>query len=163
MNSNIKIIDNFLEDNVFTRIQNIVMGDYFPWYFNDFKSDGYGTNNYQFTHTIVKNDMILSSYFPVIYDAFFAKLGIKKVLRVKLNLTTRTENLFNHGFHVDTLLKSKTAVFYVNTNNGKTVFKNGEEVNSVANRVVIFDTDLEHAATSHTDEKTRVVVNFNYE
>ncbi len=159
----IKVIDNFLEDNVFTSIQTHVMGDCFPWYFNDFKSDGYGTNNYQFTHTIVKDDMILSSYFPVIYDAFFAKLGVKKVLRVKLNLTTRTENLFNHGFHVDTLIKSKTAVFYVNTNNGKTVFKNGEEVNSVANRVVIFDTDLEHAATSHTDEKTRVVVNFNYE
>ena len=54
MNSKIKIIDNFLEDNVFTRIQNIVMGDCFPWYFNDFKSDGYDTHNYQFTHTIVR-------------------------------------------------------------------------------------------------------------
>ena len=159
----IKVIDNFLEDNVFTGIQPNVMGDCFPWYLNDYRSEGNPLYDYQFTHTIVKDDMILSSYFPVIYDAFFAKLGIKKVLRVKLNLTTRTENLFNHGFHVDTLLKSKTAVFYVNTNNGKTVFKNGEEVNSVANRVVIFDTDLEHAATSHTDEKTRVVVNFNYE
>ena len=159
----IKVIDNFLEDKVFTGIQTHVMGDSFPWYFNNYRSEANPLYSFQFTHTIVKNDMILSSYFPVIYDAFFAKLGIKKVLRVKLNLTTRTENLFNHGFHVDTLLKSKTAIFYVNTNNGKTVFKNGEEVNSVANRVVIFDTDLEHAATSHTDEKTRVVVNFNYE
>ena len=50
----------------------------------------------------------------------------------------------------------------MNTNNGKTIFKHGEEVNSVANRMVIFDSNLEHAATSHTDEKTRVVVNFNY-
>ena len=50
----------------------------------------------------------------------------------------------------------------MNTNNGKTIFKHGEEVNSVANRMVIFNSNLEHAATSHTDEKTRVVVNFNY-
>tara|TARA_R100000329_G_scaffold63011_1_gene56122 strand:- start:284 stop:796 length:513 start_codon:yes stop_codon:yes gene_type:complete len=162
--SKIKIIDNFLEENVFKDIQSHVMGDQFPWYLNDYRSEGNPLYSFQFTHTIITDGTtILSSYFPVIYDAFFAKLGIRRVLRAKLNLTTRTEQLFNHDFHVDTLIKSKTAVFYVNTNNGKTVFKNGEETNSVANRMVIFDSDLEHAATSHTDEKTRVVVNFNYE
>ena len=36
MNSKIKIIDNFLEENTFIGIQNFVMGDEFPWYFNDF-------------------------------------------------------------------------------------------------------------------------------
>ena len=42
-------------------------------------------------------------------------------------------------------------------------FKNGDKVESVANRVVIFDSKLQHQAVSCTDEKVRVVINFNYE
>ena len=160
MNSNIKIIDNFLEDNVFTRIQNIVMGDYFPWYFNDFKSDGYDTHNYQFTHTLIREGEFQSEFIQHM-DSFFKRLDVKEAFRIKMNLTTRTEKLFNHLYHTD-FKDCTTAIFYMNTNNGKTIFKHGEEVNSVANRMVIFNSNLEHAATSHTDEKTRVVINFNY-
>ena len=84
MNLKIKIIDNFLEDNVFTRIQNIVMGDYFPWYFNDFKSDGYDTHNYQFTHTIVREGEVQSDFFQYM-DPFFKGLEVKDIIRVKMN------------------------------------------------------------------------------
>ena len=160
MRSNIKIIDNFLEDTVFKGIQNFVMGDYFPWYFNDFKSDGYDTHNYQFTHTIVREGGVQSDFFQYM-EPFFKGLEVKEIFRVKMNLTTRTEKLFNHLYHTD-FKDCTTAIFYMNTNNGKTIFKHGEEANSVANRMVIFNSNLEHAATSHTDEKTRVVVNFNY-
>ena len=156
MNLKIKIIDNFLEEDVFIGIQNIVMGDYFPWYFNDFKSDGYDTHNYQFTHTIVREGEVQSDFFQYM-DPFFKGLEVKEIIRVKMNLTTRTEKLFNHLYHTD-FKDCTTAIFYMNTNNGKTIFKHGED----ANRMVIFNSNLEHAATSHTDEKTRVVVNFNY-
>ena len=37
------------------------------------------------------------------------------------------------------------------------------KIKTVANRLVIFDPELEHAAFSLTDEKSRVVINFNYE
>ena len=94
-------------------------------------------------------------------DSFFKGLDIKEIFRIKMNLTTRTEKLFNHLYHTD-FKDCTTAIFYMNTNNGKTIFKHGEEVNSIANRIVIFNSNLEHAATSHTDEKTRVVINFNY-
>ena len=121
---------------------------------------------------------------PVIENkiAFFEKLSIKaskdllkkdrkdagalkvkkEIFRIKINLTMRTEKLFNHVYHIDLPNKCTTAIFYVNSNNGKTIFKQGDEVDSVANRMVVFNSDLEHAATSHTDEKTRVVINFNY-
>ena len=57
----------------------------------------------------------------------------------------------------------KTAVFYINTNNGYTEFKNGVKVHSVANRVCIFDSNLEHRGTTHSEGgHQRVVVNFNY-
>ena len=58
----------------------------------------------------------------------------------------------------------KTAVFYINTNNGYTEFENGVRVNSVANRVCIFDSNLRHRGTTHTEgDNQRIVVNFNYD
>ena len=57
----------------------------------------------------------------------------------------------------------KTAVFYINTNNGYTEFENGVRVNSVANRVCIFDSHLKHRGTTHSEgSNQRIVVNFNY-
>ena len=32
----IQVIDNFLEKEVFNNIKNIILGDNFPWYYNDF-------------------------------------------------------------------------------------------------------------------------------
>ena len=57
----------------------------------------------------------------------------------------------------------KTAILYINTNNGWTEFKNGGKVKSVANRMIMFDTTLLHRGVSCTDEKRRIVVNFNWE
>ena len=159
----IEVIDNFLEEDVFKEIEKILMGDKFPWFFNDFKNDDNDINNFQFTHTVVRGNGNIESKFIQYMKPFFDKLNIKKIFRIKINLTTRTEKLFNHLYHTDVSFQCTTAIFYINSNNGKTIFKNGEEVNSVANRMVIFNSNLEHAATSHTDEKTRVVINFNYE
>ena len=159
----IKVIDNFLEEDNFKEIEKILMGDKFPWFFNDFKNDDDDINNFQFTHTVVRGNGNIESKFIQYMKPFFDKLNIKKIFRIKINLTTRTQNLFNHLYHTDVSFQCTTAIFYINSNNGKTIFKHGEEVNSVANRMVIFNSNLEHAATSHTDEKTRVVINFNYE
>ena len=58
---------------------------------------------------------------------------------------------------------STTAILYINTNNGYTKFKKGGKVKSVANRMLIFDSQLEHAGVTCTDALRRVVVNFNYD
>ena len=159
----IEVIDNFLEEDNFKEIEKILMGDKFPWFFNDFKNDSDDINNFQFTHTVVRGNGNIESKFIQYMKPFFDKLNIKKIFRIKINLTTRDHNSFNHLYHTDVSFQCTTAIFYINSNNGKTIFENGEEVNSVANRMVIFNSNLEHAATSHTDEKTRVVINFNYE
>ena len=159
----IKVIDNFLEEDIFKEIEKILMSDKFPWFFNDFKNDSDDINNFQFTHTVVRGNGNVESKFIQYMKPFFDKLNIKKIFRIKINLTTRTQKLFNHLYHTDVSFQCSTAIFYINSNNGKSIFKNGEEINSVANRMVIFNSNLEHAATSHTDEKTRVVINFNFE
>jgi len=50
----------------------------------------------------------------------------------------------------------------LNTCNGWTKFKKGGKVDCVANRVVIFNSNLEHAGITCTDQKRKVVINFNY-
>ena len=50
----------------------------------------------------------------------------------------------------------------MNTNDGKTLFENNKEVNSVANRIVIFANSLKHTGTTHTNNKYRIVLNINY-
>ena len=59
----------------------------------------------------------------------------------------------------------QAAIYYVNTNNGYTEFKDGEEVRkveSVANRMVFFDAELSHRGVSATDTRYRCVINFNW-
>jgi hypothetical protein len=82
------------------------------------------------------------------------------IVRIRANLTA-PEKPKLVGFHVDDFFNGRTAVYYLNTNNGKTVFKNGIEVNSVANRLLVFDSKLEHSPIFSTD-KNRIVINFNY-
>ena len=91
------------------------------------------------------------------------------LLRIKANLLTRTPKIIENEFHVDLTdlseEKSKqvtTSIFYVNTNNGYTEFEDGTKVESVANRLVTFPANMKHTGTFCTDEKTRVVINFNY-
>ena len=62
---------------------------------------------------------------------------------------------------LSTFVPSSTSIFYMNTNNGYTKFEDGTKVESVANRMVTFPANMKHAETSCTDEKIRVVINFN--
>ena len=42
-------------------------------------------------------------------------------------------------------------------------FKKGGKVKCIENRLVTFDSNLEHAGVTCTDKKRKVVINFNYE
>ena len=92
------------------------------------------------------------------------------LLRITANLLTRLPTLIENPFHSDLrkLLQEEeqkqwtTSIFYINSNNGYTEFEDGTQVESVANRMISFSTNLKHRGTTCTDEKTRVVINFNY-
>ena len=85
------------------------------------------------------------------------------IARVKLNCTTATHVPFVGGFHTDYTGGNKftTYVFYLNTNNGGTKFETGEFINSVENRLVVFDGMTPHSGVTATDTKGRFVLNMN--
>ena len=158
----LQVIDNFLPSYQFKEILNIIMGkdSSFPWYWSDqicYDGDPF----FQFYHSFYNEKTGESKSYSLL-NIFNSKLQIRRIRRVAASLTSRT--VFNRktGYHID-YPDIRTAIFYLNTCNGYTKFKGGGKVKSVANRIVIFNSNLKHQAVTCTDEKRRVVINFNYE
>jgi hypothetical protein len=67
-----------------------------------------------------------------------------------------------HNDELSENAKITTGIFYVNTNNGKTIFDTGEEISSEENKYIEFDSRKLHTGTTCTNQKRRMVINFNY-
>lgn len=159
------IINNFLPISDFENLKkNILYNDSFPWYFNDGVNTDYD-GHFQFTHTFYKDHRIYSNLFDFI-NPILLKLEINSLLRIKANLTTKSEKIIEHGFHSDFKFKKNiictTAIYYLNNNNGYTKFKDGTKILSEENKLIYFNSDLEHLGTNCTDQNSRVVINLNY-
>jgi hypothetical protein len=161
-----EIIDNFLDKSSFNNLKEAMLSNDFPWYYNDGVVNLGDTrlNQYQFTHTFYKDHFPFSQFFEAI-NPIIKKINPVALIRVKANLNTRTEEIFEHGYHADYInppSNQRTAVFYLNTNNGFTIFEDGTKIESVENRLVSFKTPLLHTGTTCTDVNRRVLINFNY-
>jgi hypothetical protein len=155
----IKIIDNFLEKQYFNELEDTILGPMFPWFFQKgivSPYDGYS----QFIHLFYTDYEPKTKYFGLIFP-IFEILGASSVVRSKANLLIKTDNIIQHDFHSDHP-DCTTAILYLNTNNGKTIFEDGTEVESIANRLIVFNSNQKHTGTTCTDEYNRVVINFNY-
>ena len=156
----IEVIDNFLPEEEFNSIQSFMMGGEFKWFYANgraFADDG----EFHMTHMFFQPEVGSNSEHLNMWNNFMQQVGAKKCERIKANLMFKTPTSVSSIFHTD-YPDMKTAVFYINTNNGCTEFENGVRVKSVANRYLSFDTSLNHRAISCTDELRRIVVNFNY-
>ena len=166
---NVKIIDNFLSPAEFGALRSSMLSTAFPWNFTPMKvskvdSDDELTKYYNFQnyHLFYGNGIPQSTYFNVLSDVLI-KINPAALIKIKANLTTRTTRVIKSSWHVDNTYKnSTTAVFYLNTNNGFTFFKDGSKVESVENRLVTFPSSLIHAGTTSSDTDYRAVINLNY-
>ena len=144
------------------------MGQDIFWnYTTEVDYDSVESKTFMFYH-MFQNAIPCSPYFEKI-TPLLVKINPISLLRIKANLLTRTPNIIENTFHVDgagypeeRLKQLTTSIFYVNTNNGYTKFEDGTKVESIANRMVTFPSNMKHKGTSCTDERTRVVINFNY-
>ena len=89
-------------------------------------------------------------------------MDVKALVRIKANLNPVSDKLIQYDKHKDQEhFSCKGAIYYVNNNNGYTMFDN-EKVESKENRIVFFNTETPHSGTNSTDCKNRMVINFNY-
>lgn len=168
LNKNIKyeVIDNCFSPSIFQQLKDIILNNNkFTWRFiatkSGFESEA-DIENFQFVH-MVYDDEPVSEYFNIIKELLEHRLNIEQWVRIKVNLTTPTKEIYQFAYHKDVdNTNCKTAVLYLNTNDGYTAFPNGEKVLSVENRLVMFDSSIWHAGSTSTNIKNRVVLNLNF-
>ena len=163
-----KIQDNFLPQEQHEHIRKTMMGADFPWFYNSSVIHGIDEDNDisdrgQFTHAfLVKNDKLISHQFDLI-KPLLDNLKGSEIFRIKSNLQLRTESIEKTGWHDDGFGDCTTSIYYINSNDGVTEFEDGSLVDSVANRMVSFNGRTKHRGSTHTNTKTRVLINLNYQ
>ena len=161
------VIDDFLPEDDFSSLKQSLLSPNFNWNFNDtIASANSNPDNFQFVHNFfsITNPYLekpLSKQSYILKPLLF-KLQPHHILRVKANLRPRTPSPVLSDWHTDLNLNQTTAIFYLNSNNGYTLFKDNTKVYSVQNRILIFDGHLQHCGASCTDQKARVLININY-
>jgi hypothetical protein len=161
-----RVIDDFLDREAFLRLRSALEAPAFPWSQSRILStQASGQQNRQLVHGFFldrRGVLYRSPAFPLVQPVV-ARLGPAKLIKVKANLTGRQESHVEYGLHVDTRRPgAMTAILYLNTNDGYTVFEDGEQVASVANRAIVFDAARRHTGASCTDVPSRLVLNLNF-
>ena len=84
-----EVIDNFLPEEQFKMLRNILVSSYFPWYYIDRQSYTSTENSFQFFHNFYREGDSPSEYYSIIQPCL-QKLG-GKLSRAKAVLTPKSE------------------------------------------------------------------------
>jgi len=163
-----KIIDNFLEKEDFFKFKEIIFDTKnTPWFYrnsqikesqDDVDDIGYFSLNF---FNDFNNDFNQFNYF---LHKIYKKLKCKAIIQSRANLLLRQDKIKKLYFHTDYSFKCTTSIFYMNTNNGATILDKNKKIkiDSIENRMVIFDSQIEHCALIQSDTKRRILININY-
>tara|TARA_Y100000052_G_scaffold1017_1_gene871 strand:+ start:429 stop:989 length:561 start_codon:yes stop_codon:yes gene_type:complete len=175
----LKIMDNFLDEEDFKYLVDMFSHQETPWYYtpgisdDDSSAQYSGSNpldNFMFAHMIYSDYQPRSNCYQKLYDMIIPKLvnnigmDFNVMTRMKANMYPRTSEVNIHPWHVDTshqpLLRG--ALLMLNTCDGYTGFIDGTQVDSVGNRMVLFDATEKHHSTSCSNAPVRLTLNINY-
>jgi|TARA_R100000426_G_scaffold48643_3_gene35976 hypothetical protein len=157
-----KIIDNAIEKEQFNDLKLLMFSKHFPWFYSPtVTAESQRDKLFYFTHLFYQDYSKNSEYFNLLLP-ILAILKPNAIVRIKGNLYPNLGKKVQNDFHEDFEYSHKNALFYINDNNGPTVFKSGQKVESKENRLLIFDSKKAHASTYCSDEKVRININFNY-
>ena len=159
-----KIIDNVLPKEEFDNIKNNILDPSFPWHLvnqiTDEKEDLPTHASFYFSHMFWFEFHIEPA--SQMFTPLLKLMDCHAVVRIKANCYPSTPERIIHDRHVDYSFSHKGAIFYLNTNNGLTILEDKIEVESIENRLLLFDPSKMHASTTCTDTQCRINVNFNY-
>ena len=161
-----EIKDNFLVKKDLTQLENLIYNN-FPWYLNKEQVTG-ADDGCWLSHILYDEDVPKSDLYNPIIKIFKGYLKYVTLCRLNVNLLLRKETPSVSDFHTDCdwdfkdEKKLTTAIFYLNTNNGATEFEDGNRIDSIRNRLIVFPAYASHRAIGQTDESKRIVFNFNF-
>ena len=162
-----KVIDNFLPDDVFANIYKVVMEQNLNWSFANyvaFLDEKKEPWNYFYSHMVYDDDRPYSTLYDVVFP-FVQQVHtvepLRSCMRIIVNAYPHTPELKSHQKHTDFDFAHKGAILYLNSCDGYT-WCQGEKVYSVANRVLLHDPSIPHYSTTTTTDQRRVIINLNY-
>lgn len=161
-----KVIDNVLPRHEFNYIKNLMMSVDFSWNLNLSVTDSIknepitNTASYYFTHTFW--DKFHTTPDAMMFANLLNSLGVKAISRIKGNCYPSTDKLIHHKNHVDYEFPHRAAILYINSNDGLTILEDEIEIESVENRLLVFDASRIHRSTTCTNAPCRINVNFNF-
>jgi hypothetical protein len=187
MKKYIKVIDNFLPQEMFDEVQqHVTYNEVVDWIFMENRWYSFEktselmqvlnltekiipTNLVQMIHSLYNKNGFVTS-FPDVYgkvlEYFHNSFEIEILITAKLNMTFPFEENYLTGFHTDFQYENtpnyKTAIMYLNDNDGYTLLEDGTKIEAKSNRIVIFDGTTQHCGTTCTDENKRITLNLNY-
>lgn len=166
-----EIIDNFLSDQEFKKVKSEFVDSEVEWYYNSAVSSAEedGCNNYwnwYFTHSVYYFDVPQSSKYNLLDKIFKYKFHkrspFRSWIRIRANWYPFTPDIKEHQPHSDYIFDHNSAVFSLNTCDGFTRMSNGDIINSVENRLVIFNGKEIHNSSTTSNSKYRMNINFNW-
>ena len=175
--SDITVIDNFLDKDDFIELKEIWTHENTTWNLTPGISADDSTNaiknpldNYMFNHLVYKDNRIFSDAFEKVYSILHPHMNemfgnaFRVITRIKVNMYTRTHEVQNHPWHVDSqdIVGLRGLLLCFNTCDGYTGFDDGTEINSVENRGILFDATERHHSTSCSNAPYRLNMNINY-
>ena len=165
------VYDNFLPAREFGDIKSYLGPDgNFPWTLSGRINSEQTENQVHYfgTNIFHSHNSPREQWNPgVEIDKFFyitSKLYIEAFQRIKANLyfPSTTDKVTPHAPHVDTDFKHNGALFFLTTCDAPTTMYDGTEIESIENRLLLFDATTPHASSSPTNSPYRVTVNINY-
>ena len=162
-----KIIDNFLNNQFYEKLSYDIKGEHMPWYYTKIDVDlKKSMNNGLFTYSYYGNHKPLSDKFDEHIRPITESLDVEALILVRANLVLRDVDTIETPYHIDNNCNyATTAILFLTTCNAKTVLKvKGKDipVDSVENRLLLFDSKIQHKVLYHTDVWKRHVINFNF-
>ena len=122
------VIEDFLSPQDFNNLQRLLIDRQFPWYLSQVVPNAPVLSNIQLVHFFyadwLPQSPLYSKLEPVI-NKIKEKTKFAILVRAKANLITRTENILEHGYHIDindAPTNLKKSILYLNTNDGYTKF-----------------------------------------
>lgn len=166
MKQNYIIKDNFLSKEYYEKIKNFLNHQYdIPWYWSKTDTDQSKNKNGYFTFSFYDHNRPGHPAFELLTD-LLKQLECNAPIEIRANLSFRDVDCIESNFHTDFNYKnSKTAILYFTTCNAKTVLKIDEDeivCDSVENRVLLFDSNIQHKVIYQTDVHKRHIININF-
>ena len=176
----IKIIDNFLDEKYFHKIQSHIEKIDFPWYYRDNITSGEedSVGKYGFNHLLIDGKATYN--FDILNALIYEMIKVtasKNIFRCRLDMTVNRGDSIILDPHVDFFFPHISSILYINNSDGNTIIYNQrynkrdgynqnltvmEEIEQIANRLLIFDGMYIHTGCTPSKNNRRILINSNF-